>query len=652
MKRLITSVILTLSIVMCWAGNKVWKKADIVAAYSNYLSIGSVTLADTATVVEVIATKPGDKFRFSKDTFLDCGDGSYYKVKACKEYVLGSWIPGEGKDVVIATFVFEPMPKSTKVFDLIEGYGSNMFKIYGIHDCKKPLKIQPFTYDSHALDDYRKNFFRTAEVCVRGRFEKKPKEKTGIIYLKDLFSDKDMPLTIDVNEDGTFERRFSVHHPIANTIHFNGKNVPFYVEPGHTIDLQIRKDGQVEYTDEQGNSAPGAAYLSSNVNGMFLPSWAQREEVMKSLSFVEYGQMIDSLMVKADEKMAYFAHRNHFTPLDYALARTDVLCDLGYTLLDADMYSRHHNIDSANMAELKDLANYKPLRRLPFNDPIMLVSVSYRNLQNCYSFLNVIHPVTLWREVRDTEGGFVSRGWNEPEVRDSLLADIDSKIFGQKGMSMLAKIHMLNTLCKRDLSRINFRSGTSEETKAKVIAQREEKGRRSVSRMKEMIGEEVFSTHIDRIYQHYLDNKDYTYTLPDNEGTAILRNITDSFLNKYVFLDFWATTCGPCRAGIERTKVVRDAMRDNREVVFLFLTSESESPQASYDDYVEKHLKGEHVYRLPASDYNKLRELFQINGIPHYEVLTKSGAVIRDNAWYSDLDSFNRFLEIIKDRVE
>ena len=119
-----------------------------------------------------------------------------------------------------------------------------------------------------------------------------------------------------------------------------------------------------------------------------------------------------------------------------------------------------------------------------------------------------------------------------------------------------------------------------------------------------------------------------------------------------MFLDFWATTCAPCRADIERTKTVREAMKDNREVVFLFLTSDDESPKGDYDDYVAKHLKDEHVYRIPMSDYAKLRELFQFNGIPHYEILSKNGSVIRDDTHYYDIDSFNKLLEKIKENVE
>lgn len=653
MKRTILSLVFLLCIVVnALAGNKVWKKADIVAAYENYLSVGSVTFADTATIVEVIARTPGTNFKFTNETFLDCGDGKQYMIKECKEFPLGQWIPGEGKDEVKITFVFESMPKSTKVFDLIEGFGKGMFKIYGIHDSNKPLNIKPFVCDNNALDDYRKNYFKTDTVCVKGRFEKLPKKRTCIIYHDDHFSDKDIPLSVDVKEDGSFERKFLVYHPVLNFLSFDRERVPFYVEPGHNANILVRKDGRVEYTDEEGKTAPCAAYLSSNIDDISYLTWNQYEEDLKNLSFREYGKKIDDLMAKAEEDLSYLANRYAFTSLDYAVARTKMLITLGEWFLDFEMNKRHTKRDSIMDTELKDLSNYKVLRRLPFNDPMILASHSYSVLQNRYSYINVIWNRSKHRVEKEIDGRIHSYA-NKPEVRDSIVADTDRELFGQNELSMLAKIHLLNTFRKDDLRQVlNFHPGITEDIKAQIIAQQEKSNIESVTRLKNMIGEDVFSEHIDRIYQHYIDTRDYTYTLPECDGTNVLRNITNRFLGKYVFLDFWATTCAPCRAGIERTKDVRDAMKDNREVVFLFLTSDEESPEKDYDDYVAKHLKNEHIYRIPMSDYAKLRELFQFNGIPHYKILSKDGRVIRDDTHYYDIDSFNKLLEKIKENVE
>lgn len=62
---------------------------------------------------------------------------------------------------------------------------------------------------------------------------------------------------------------------------------------------------------------------------------------------------------------------------------------------------------------------------------------------------------------------------------------------------------------------------------------------------------------------------------------------------------------------------------------FIFITSEGESPEKPYKEYVEKNLKGEAVYRIPSSDYQRLRELFSFNGIPRYILVGRDGKSFR-----------------------
>lgn len=122
---------------------------------------------------------------------------------------------------------------------------------------------------------------------------------------------------------------------------------------------------------------------------------------------------------------------------------------------------------------------------------------------------------------------------------------------------------------------------------------------------------------------------DSTYALPEGHATEIFRNIIKPHAGKVLFVDFWATTCGPCRGGIEQTADLRRQYKDHPEFQFVYITSDRESPLKDYNEYVEKHLKGEACYRIPQSDYNYLRQLFRFNGIPHYELIEKDGTISR-----------------------
>lgn len=123
------------------------------------------------------------------------------------------------------------------------------------------------------------------------------------------------------------------------------------------------------------------------------------------------------------------------------------------------------------------------------------------------------------------------------------------------------------------------------------------------------------------------DRKETTYRLPEGEAAEVFRRIIRNHPGKILFVDFWATSCGPCRAGIEATADLRKQYRNHPEFQFIYITNQEESPEDAYKEYVEKNLKGEASYYVSPSDFHYLRQLFRFNGIPHYELVEKDGSI-------------------------
>lgn len=137
-------------------------------------------------------------------------------------------------------------------------------------------------------------------------------------------------------------------------------------------------------------------------------------------------------------------------------------------------------------------------------------------------------------------------------------------------------------------------------------------------------------------------NATANYQLPECKATTIFRNIIKAHQGKVLFVDFWATSCGPCRSGIEHTANLRKEYKNHPEFQFIYITSEEASPESAYNSYVEKNLQGEASYRVSENEFNYLRELFKFNGIPHYELVQKGGSIAVKSPGTYELERYLR----------
>ncbi|MEL1241309.1 TlpA family protein disulfide reductase [Flavobacterium flavipallidum] len=128
---------------------------------------------------------------------------------------------------------------------------------------------------------------------------------------------------------------------------------------------------------------------------------------------------------------------------------------------------------------------------------------------------------------------------------------------------------------------------------------------------------------------------------PKTEADKLFAEIMNKYKDKLVYVDFWATWCGPCRSGIERIKPLKEEMKD-KGIVFVYLTNQS-SPEQTYSAMIPD-IKGEH-YRLSTDEWNYLAAKFNISGIPHYMLVSKDGQVINPKLGQHSNEELKKILE-------
>lgn len=112
--------------------------------------------------------------------------------------------------------------------------------------------------------------------------------------------------------------------------------------------------------------------------------------------------------------------------------------------------------------------------------------------------------------------------------------------------------------------------------------------------------------------------------IPDVEPEQLFDAIMAKYKGKLIYVDFWATWCGPCRHAMKSIKPLKEEL-SGQDIIFVYLTNPS-SPKNTWSRMIAE-IDGEHYY-LSQDQWNVLASQFGVSGIPHYVLVGKNGRVL------------------------
>ena len=105
----------------------------------------------------------------------------------------------------------------------------------------------------------------------------------------------------------------------------------------------------------------------------------------------------------------------------------------------------------------------------------------------------------------------------------------------------------------------------------------------------------------------------------------------ESLKGKYVYVDVWATWCGPCRAEIPSLKKM-EAAYHGKNIEFVSVSVDAEKDHDKWKTFVaEKELSGTQLFagKTVVSEFIKA---FEVNSIPRFILIDPKGVVVDSDA--------------------
>lgn len=96
---------------------------------------------------------------------------------------------------------------------------------------------------------------------------------------------------------------------------------------------------------------------------------------------------------------------------------------------------------------------------------------------------------------------------------------------------------------------------------------------------------------------------------------------------KVIYVDNWATWCGPCIQKFPDSKRLKEAY-EGQDLVFLYFCMDAKSKAKEWAKIVQKmKLEGEH-FLFPKAQNTYFKELFKLEYFPTYALIDKEGNLV------------------------
>lgn len=227
-------------------------------------------------------------------------------------------------------------------------------------------------------------------------------------WLTDLYTKEERKVKSEVLRNGAVTLDFSLYHPLYDELVLGeSRRIPFYVEPGDTLIIQLAKNGKVErYERSGGRSVKYENLLRHDISNRALYTQEEFSADKQHCLFPEFVARVQRRMQLALDSVCRVGERYGFTDEELNMARCNVQLQFGLWIFEyAPMrasellaYANRHEAgwqttpeQERETAAILDLHNYVFLEDMQPDDSTYLASRFFPAFIQSYEHTQVMN---------------------------------------------------------------------------------------------------------------------------------------------------------------------------------------------------------------------------------------------------------------------
>lgn len=512
-----------------------------------------------------------------------------------------------------------------------------------------------------SFGDTPKQYDVNISGIVKNITQHQEKYHSVTIIINDFIAEQPATYREKIKSDGSFHLQFP-HYFLQNvTFKYGKRSILLLLQPGDN--LNINYDAEEFIATKDGDSFKSIELAGDNIRVnrdliSFFPAFkklrmSRGQEFYnkpKELSPNEYKDYLRKCMEEEFDLLEQFGNSRELSKEFKSWVEYDIKYSSAMFLLQYPMF--HSRFNDKMISEI-GLPNdyYKFFNEIKVECKKATITSAYFNFLHDYSnYLIMNLPIAKVVDLYTTEGQNISA-----KDKELLMSSRDKShlTFTKKDIALLEKIgkenmeleeqvrlldierrldYYFNVLEKgfvRDilLSRLFFTNLGSKKSYS-FLKQHIEAYEKTVTDdlFKKRVREKFQETEI-MLNDPLANNLYSSNNLKELYGDTLVSKILEKYKGKVLYVDFWAPWCGPCLGQLPYLTDLKHKF--NNKVTFINFGCRT--GELAWKAAIKKHnIKGEN-YLLDDNQYFQFKELFKINGIPHFVLIDKNGEIIDNN---------------------